>query len=179
VIRVLSCRGVVCATGDRTLERCVDFCRCDPKSREVEETPWAPSWGGILGEAAWRSVEVGLGSCRCRPSTTLVLSCPATRMLGSDRTRLWVFTGVADRGEGEGSWWRSFRRVVMLRSSHRNATVVALLFSCSVTSTRSIVLRFNQASGFGRSRRTHAERYKNHSTGQIRTPETVGSGIVP
>lgn len=159
--------------------RCLDFCRCTPESREVEETPWVPSWSEILLEAARRSVEVGLTSRRRRPSTTLALLCRATRMLGSDRTCLWVFSGAVERDDGRGGLRRSLRNEPMLLSSHRKATVIALLFSCSVTLTRSIALLFSHTSGFGRSRRTHAERYKNRFTGQICTPETVDSEITP
>ena len=84
---VPSCCGAVFVTGDRTVGRCMDFCRCKPGSGEVEEMPWVLSRSETLVEATWRSVEVELASCRCLPSTTMVLVCHATRMLGSDRTR--------------------------------------------------------------------------------------------
>jgi len=84
---VLDCCGAGCVTGDTIVKRCMDFCRCKPESREVEETSWVPSRSETLAEATWRSFEVELASCQRRPSTTPVLVCHATRMLGSDRTR--------------------------------------------------------------------------------------------
>ena len=160
------------------MERCLAFRRWEPESKEVEERPWVPSW--TLVEAARRRVEVGLVSCRRWPSTALVLLCRAILILGSDRTCLWVFpAATVERRCGGGSLRRSFRKVPILRSNHRKATVMALLLSCSVTFTRSIAFRFSQASALGRSRRTHAERYKNRFTSQIRTPEMADSGIIP
>lgn len=162
------------------MERRLVFCRCEPESKEVEDTPWVPNCCGALEELARRSVEVGLALGRRRSSTAVVLLCRTMRMLGSDRICLWVFfCAAAERDCGGGGLRRSFRKVPILRSSHRKARVMALLLSCSVTSTRSIALCFNQASGLGRSRRTHAERYENRFTSQIRTPETMESEIVP